>query len=314
MREIFLTSDLSISGDFEQVCFLWQKSTPPPGWGKIFWLWIYPFQVILSKFGFWWQKSPPPSFLPFGEILGSCCSTWRNFTDWYFMHHWISHWWQVGRKVHPTRWGINFWLQIYPFQAILSKFGFCGRKAPPPPGMRENFSDFGSIHFRWFWATLLFVAEKPPPPGWRENFLTLHLSISGDIEQLCFFWQKSPPPLFLPFGEILSLCCSTWCNFKDWYFMHHWISRWWQVGRKAPPPQDEGNFFDFRFIHFRQFWATLVFVAEKPPPSAWGKIFWLWIYQFQVILSKFGFCGRKAPPTFQPFDEENFLTVAASMT
>ena len=246
MRENFLTLDLSISGDFEQVMlFVAEKPpTPTPAWGKIFWLWIYPFQVILSKFGFCGRKAPLPA------------------------------------------WGKIFWLWIYPFQAILSKFGFCGRKAPPNQD-EGKFFDFGSIYFRWFWATLVFVAEKPPLPGWgkifwlwiypfqvilskfgfwwqkstpspgwgknfltldlsisgdfeqvwlfvvetptprmRENYLTLDLSISGDFEQVWFLWQKGAPPSFLPFGEILSSCCSTWCNFTDWYFMHHWISHW----------------------------------------------------------------------------------------
>ena len=38
------------------------------------------------------------------------------------------------------------------------------------------------------------------------------------------------------------------------------------LAEKPPPPQDEGTFFDFRSIHFRKFRATLIFVAEKPPP------------------------------------------------
>ena len=92
----------------------------------------------------------------------------------------------------PTRWGKFFWLQIYPFQAISSNFGFCGRKAPPH--------------------------------RMRENFLTSDLSIPGNFKQL-----------------------------------------WFICGRK-PTPQDERKLFDFRSIHFRQFWATLIFVAEKPPP------------------------------------------------
>ena len=97
----FLTSDLSISGNFEQLWFLWQKS-PPPGWGKIFWHQIYPFQAISSNFGFCVRKPPTP---------------------------------------------------------------------PPPPPQDEgkNF-DIRSIHFRQFWATLVFVAEKPPPPRMREWF------------------------------------------------------------------------------------------------------------------------------------------------
>ena len=138
--------------------------------------------------------------------------------------------------------------------------------------------------------------------------------------------RKAPPP-FLPFGEILDSYRSTWHNFTHRYFMHHWTSLWF-LWQKSPPPQDEGKFFDLRFIRFRQFRATLVFVAEKPPPSpprmrekfltsdlsvsgnfeqlwflwqkspppGWGKNFWPQIYPFQAILSNFGFCGRKAPP------------------
>ena len=106
------------------------------------------------------KAPPPPPLLPFGEILGSCRRTWRNFTHWYFMHHWTSHW---------------LWLS---------------RRAPPPD--EGNFSDTRSIHFRQFRATLVLVAEKPPPPM-REIFLTPDLSISGNFVQLWFWWQKSPP-------------------------------------------------------------------------------------------------------------------------
>ena len=47
-----------------------------------------------------WCKPPPPSFLPFGEILSSYCHMWHNFTKLYFMHHWTSHW-GPGRKASP---------------------------------------------------------------------------------------------------------------------------------------------------------------------------------------------------------------------
>ena len=181
---------LPISGNFEQLWFLWQKSPPPP-----------------------------PPLLPLKMR--------ENFLT----------------------------LQIYPFQAISSNFGFCGRKAPPPQD-EGKFFDTRSIHFRQFWATLVFVAEKPPPPTEDEGN---------------FFWLQ-----IYPFQAISS-------NFGF-------------CGRKAPPPtKDEGKFFDTRSIHFRQFWATLVFVAEKPPPRM-REIFWHQIYPFQAILSNFGFCGRKAPP------------------
>ena len=126
----------------------------------------------------------------------------------------------------------------------------------PPPHNEGKFFDIGSIHFRQFPATLVFVAEKPPPSRMRENCLKSDLSISGNFQQLWFLWQKIPPP----------------------------------------PPQDEGTFFNIGSIHFRQFPATLGFWQKSPPPSGWGNIFWHWIYPFQAISSKFGFCGRKAPP------------------
>ena len=39
----------------------------------------------------------------------------------------------------------------------------------------------------------------------------------------------------------------------------------YDLAEKPPTPQSEGKFFDTRSIHFRQFQATLVFVAEKSP-------------------------------------------------
>ena len=196
------------------------------------------------------RKAPPPPFLPFGEILGSNRVMWPNFTHWYFMHHWISHWWQLGRKAPPPPDEGKFFDTRHqtPFQAILSNFGFCGRKAPPDEG---KFFDTRSIHFRQFQATLVFVAEKLPYQM-RENFLTPDQSILGNFEQLWFLWQKSPP---------------TRENFL------------------TPDLSILGNF-----------QATLVFVAEKPPPPQWGKIFWHQIYPFQAISSNFGFCDRNPPP------------------
>ena len=75
------------------------------------------------------------------------------------------------------------------------------------------------------WAEKPPHPQPPPTPRMREIFLTSDLSISGNFEQLWFLCQKSPPR----------------------------------------PSQDEGKYFDFRSIHFREFRATLVFVAEKPP-------------------------------------------------
>ena len=316
------------------------RKAPPPGGGKIFWLWIYPFKAILSKFGFCSRKAPPPqdegNFFDFGSI--------------HFRWFWPPYAF-CGRKAPPPPpgWGKFFWLWIYPFQVILRKFGFCGREPPPPPGWGKIFLTLDLSISRWFWASLVFVAEKPPPQeeGKFFDFGSIHLRRFW--VNLVFVAEK-PPPSFLPFGEILGSCCSTWRNFADWYFMHHWIYPFQVIGdllcflwqKSPPPPKMRENFFDFRFIHFRlilrkfgfcgreaihpqhegkffdfgsiyfrQFWASLVFVAEKPPPPGWGKIFWLWIYPFQVILSKFGFCGRKATP---PQMRGNFLTLDLSIS
>ena len=157
-----------------------------------------------------------------------------------------------GRKAPPPDQG-NFSHQIYPFQAILSNFGFCGRKAHPPPAqMRENFltpdlSISGNFEQLGFWW------QKTSPPQMRENFLTPDLSISGNFKQLWFWWQKSPPP-----------------------------------------PSDEGKIFDTRSINFRQFQATLVLVAEKTPPM-WEK-FWTPDLSISGNFKQLWFWWQKSPP------------------
>ena len=135
---------------------------------------------------------------------------------------------------------------IYPFQAISSNFRFCGRKAPPNEG--NFFTLYISIlgNFQQLW----FLWQKSPPPRMREIFFTLDLSISGNFQQLWFLWQKSTRMREIFFTLDLSISG----NFQQLWFL-------WQ----KPPPPDEGKFFYTGFIHFRQFPATLVFVAEKPP-------------------------------------------------
>ena len=151
-------------------------------------------------------------------------------------------------------------------------------------------------------------------------------------------WCKSAKslPSFLLFGEKPSPHCVTWCNFPKPYFTHHWTSHW-GPGRKAtptwpkkeailwlniciscnfqqlwfswqknshpnppPPAAKEGKNYETESIHFMQFPATLVQLAEKPlPPPPSGqrkKKFWDWIYPLHAISSNFGSAGRKAPP------------------
>ena len=307
MRENVLTSDLSISGNFKQLCFFGRKVPPPPqNEGKLFWHQIYPIQAILSNFG--------------------CC----------------------GRKAPPPRMRENFLAQIYPFQQFQANFPssqevlFCHKnqscsklseiihftnfwatlvfEAEKPPPLQDEGKFFGtrSIHFRKFWATLVCVAEKPPPPRMREIFLTPDLSISGNFEQLCFLCHKSPPP-----QQLLEIVLT-----PDLFISRNFWATLVFVAEKPRPPhfQDEGKFFDTRSIHFRQFRATLVFVAEKhplpprmreifltpdlsnsgnfeqlwflwqksppPPTPRMRENFWHQIYPFQAILSNFGFVAE----------------------
>ena len=228
MREIFLTPDLSISGNFEQLWFWWQKSPPP-------------FQAILSNFGFCGRKAPPP----------------------------------------PPRMRENFWLQIYPFQAISSNFGFCGRKAPPP------------IHVRQFQATLD-----------EGKFFDTDLSISGNFEQLWFLWQKSPPPLPRMRENFLTSDLSISGNFEQLWFL-------WQ--KSPPPPRMRENFLTLRSIHFRQFWATLVFVAEKPPPPRMRENFLTSDLSISGNFEQLWFLWQKSPPP-PPRMRENFLTSDLSIS
>ena len=170
---------------------------------------------------------------------------------------------------------------MYLFQAISSNFGFCGRK-DPPPRMREKFVYTGCIHFRQFWATLVFVAEKPTPQDEGKDFYTRSIHFGQFWATLVFVAEKPPA---LKWGK----------HFLHWMYPFQAIlSNFGFCSRKAHPPSDEGKFVYTGSIHFRLFWATLVLWQKSSPPLGWGRFFLHWIYPFQAILSNFGFCGRKA--------------------
>ena len=216
------------------------------------------------------------------------------------MDHWISHWWRVGRKATPPMREI-FCLQIYPCQAILSNFGFCGRKAPPPR-MRENFSDFGSIHLRWFWATLVFVAEKhPPPPGWGEIFWLWIYPFQVILSKFAFCGWKVPPSFFSLLMRDSAHVAAHDVTSRIWSISgDHWASLWLTSWQKPPPP-DEGNFSDFGSIHFRQFWASLLFVAERHPPPRMRENFLTLDLSISGDFEQVWFLWQKSPPFFSAF-------------
>ena len=309
MREIILTPDLSNSGNFEQLWFLWQKSPPPPhsqDEGKFFDIRSTHFMQFWANLVFVAEKSPPAP------------QRWGNFF-WHQIYPFqaiLSNFGFCGRKAPPQDEGKFFGHQIYPFQAILSKFSlisggcfsatkikvarnclklfiswifeqlwFLWQKSPPPHLQHEGKTfDTRSIYFRKFWETLVCVAEKPPPPRMRENFLTPDLSISGNFEQLWFCGRKAPPRMRENF---LTPDISISGNFEQLWF----------CGRKSPPPHRWGKLFWHQIYPIQAISSNFGFCGRKAPPSAWGKNFWHQIYPFQEIVSNFGLYGRKATPT-----------------
>ena len=299
----FFVLDLSISGNFEQLWFLWQKSPPPPRWGNFFYTgsihfrqfwatlifvaekpslqdegnflhWIYPFQAILSNFGFCGRKAPPP--LKMREHFSTLdLSISGNYEQLWFL-------WQKGP---PLKMWENFLHWIYPFQVISSNFGSCGRKAAPSP-LGEGHSLYWIYPFQAISSNFGFCGRKAPLPQDEGIFFTPDLSISGNVEQLWFLWQKSPPsPKMRDFFYTGSI-----------HFRQFWATLVFVAGK--PPPMRE--IFYTGSIHFRQFWAPLVIVAEKPP-SKMREFFLHWIYPFQAISSNIGLCGRPPPPRWGNF-------------
>ena len=195
MREKILTSDLSISGYFEQVWFLWQKR-PPPSMRENFLTLDLSISGNFEQVCFCGRKVPPLFCLLVRHSAHVAAHDITSQTDIScIIEYHIGD--ELAEKPPPPMREI-FCLQIYPFQAILSNFGFCGRKAPPPR--------WGKFFWLWIYPFQVILSKfgflwqkSTLPSRMRENFLTLDLSISGDFEQVWFLWQKSPPPLFSAF-------------------------------------------------------------------------------------------------------------------
>ena len=168
IRENSFTLNLSISCNFQQLWFFCGRKAIPPGWGKIFLYWIYPFYAISSNFGFCGRKAPPPLLVDLREnILTLNLSISCNFQQlWFF----------CGRKAPlPRTEGIFCLHWIYQFHAISSNFGFFSGKAPPPPPMNIG----GKI---WFTLNLSISC----------NLLSNFVHPSG---------RKAPPPPQNPQGK-----------------------------------------------------------------------------------------------------------------
>ena len=84
MMENFLTSDLSILGNFEQLWFLWQKS-PPHRMMENFLTSDLSISGNFEELWFLWQKSPPPTHRMMENFLTSDLSILGNFEQLWFL-------------------------------------------------------------------------------------------------------------------------------------------------------------------------------------------------------------------------------------
>ena len=138
MREFFLTSDLSVSGNFKQIWILLQKSPPPPtGWGKTFWLQIYPFQVISSNFGFCGRKPTPQDERKLFDF--------RSIHFRQFQATLVFLWQKSPHS--PSMREIFFDFRSIHFRQFWATLVYVAEK-PPIPRMRENFLT-SDLWFLW---------------------------------------------------------------------------------------------------------------------------------------------------------------------
>ena len=300
MWENIFTLNLSISDNFEQLWFLWQKSPPPPKMRDFFYTGSIHFRQFRATLVFVAEK-PPPLPPRWGKFFVLDLSISGNFEHFGFCGRKapllqdegifftldlsisgnFEQLWFLWQKSPPSKMRKFFTLDIS-ISGNFEQLWFLWQKSPPPRW--GNFFYTGSIHFRQFEATLVFVAEKPPAPEDEGNiFLHWIYQFQVIMSNFGFCGRKAPPENV---GKFFTLDLSISGNFKQLWFL-------WQ---KSPPTPKIRIFFYTGSIHFRQFWATLDFVTQKPPPPQNEGIFLHWIYPFQAISSNFGFCGRKALP------------------
>ena len=196
-----LRLDLSISCNFQQLWFSWQKSPHPhPKWpnrenSETRSIHFMQFPATLVQL----PEKPPPLQQPNRDKV------W----DWIYPFHAISSKFDsAGRKAPTPQW-LNrekFWDWIYPFHAISSNFGSAARKAPPPAAKQGKILRLDlsiSCNFQQLW----FSWQKSPPPQQPNREKFLDISIPCNFQQLWFSWQKITPS-FLSFHERPSLCCT----------------------------------------------------------------------------------------------------------
>ena len=154
------------------------------------------------------------------------------------------------------------------------------------------------IHFYYdiltVWSSSNVVCNTFISLSYKTKDYCLQLA-KPQLEQI----GRKAPHSFLPFGEIFGSYWVTWHNFAKPYVTHHWTSHQLWLGRKCP---QQGNCLDWIYP-FQAILSNFGLCWQKSPPSWTGTIFWDWIYPFQAISSNFGFSWQKSHPSFLPFCE-----------
>ena len=308
--KIFLGLDVSISCNFEQLWFSWQKS-PPRNREQFFrldlsiWCPGMPCLTLLvpslqDHHAFWFVPMCTIYRVVKSTSLEACCHQARLSAPCCMHHIYMkdlccsvtqaSSWFKSAKKPPPlfcllVRYSACIvWHKVTLHNHIpcIIKHHIEDLAEKPPPQEQGKFLDW--IYPFHAISSNFHSAGRKAPPQEQGNFFRLDVSISCNFEQLWFSWQK--PPL-QEHGIFFRLDLSISGNFEQLWFQE----------AENPPHQEQGKYF-FRLdlsisCNFEQLWFQ---VAEKLPPPRTGKFFLDWMYPFHAILSNFGSAGRKAPP------------------
>ena len=159
---------------------------------------------------FSWQKSPLPSSGQRGK---------NSETEYIHFMQFPATLAQLEEKLPPATKEGKFWDWIYPFPAISSNFGSAGRNSPSPAAKEGKNSETESTHFMQFPATLVQLAEKPLTPATKEGkFLDWIYPFHAISSNFGSGGRKASPQPAAKEGKILRLNLSISCNFQHIWF------------------------------------------------------------------------------------------------
>ena len=204
-REFLFRLDLSISCNFEQLCFCWQN--PPLQNREISLDWIYPFLAILSNFAS--AGNPPPP-----------TSNRKNFfrLDLYISCNFEQLCFTCQKSPSQKK---NFFRLDLSISCNFKQLDFSWHKSPITRN-REIFFRLDlsiSCNFKQF-----APAGRKPLPNRQTCFKTgsIHFMISCNFKQFCFSCKKSPltpsTPMSPKQGKFLDWICPFHANFEQLWF------------------------------------------------------------------------------------------------